>query len=257
MADSVKVPILGQTPKGAVMAGGLAVVGVAGYLAYKHFTKPKTVATGAYGAYGGYGAYGQYGMAGFGYGSYGGGGWPFPYGYGQQQQQQQQQTITTNQEWFQASIASLGSTGTDHTGRVLSSYIFGLPIQKADQQIVQEAEAFNGPPPVAGVGGYPPAIHLIGNHTGGNGNVKNPPTGLKINARFTQADVHWNPTRNATGYRVRIRDAHNAIVEQQDVTGTSFTAHNLHQGTRYEANVQAEPAADTAPVARQFFTTHK
>ena len=155
------------------MAGGLAVVGVTGYLLYKHFTKPKGIPVGAYGQYGAYGAYGQYGQASFGYGSipygsygFGGGGGFYPpwFGqYGQYGQQQPSAQITTNQQWFQAAISSLGSTGTDKTGRVLSSYIFGLPVTKDDQMIVQEAEAFNGPPPVPGVGGYPPKIHLIGN----------------------------------------------------------------------------------------------
>lgn len=177
MPDNVKVPLLGNTPKGAVMAGGLAVVGVSAYLLYKHFTKPKgTPYASAYGQYGAYGAYGQYGMAAFGYGSYspygtygfgGGGGGFFPqyYQYGSQGPQGPG-PITTNQEWFQAAIASLGSTGTDKTGRVLSSYIFGLPVSKDDEMIVQEAEAFNGPPPVSGVGGYPPKIHVVGDHKG-------------------------------------------------------------------------------------------
>jgi hypothetical protein len=70
MPSSVKVPLLGQVPKGAVIAGGGAAVIVTGYLIYKHSKDASTPAAGATG----------YGAAAYGYNA----GLPFNtfYGYG-------------------------------------------------------------------------------------------------------------------------------------------------------------------------------
>jgi hypothetical protein len=182
--NDVKVPVLGKTPKGGVLAGLLAVVGVGGYLVYKHYIAAKAPPAGTGYGYGGYGTAYGYGAS-FGYGyvpptgfAGGGGGYPFPYGYGGGGTPGPT-TITTNSQWFQAALGDLGSTGGDHSGRVLASYLFGLPVQEADQQIIMEAEAFEGPPPVAGLGGYPPKIHLIG------GKHKPPPPGGKQTTTIT------------------------------------------------------------------------
>jgi hypothetical protein len=69
MPSSIKVPLLGTVPKGAVIAGGGAAVIVTGYLIYKH-SKDATSAAGATG----------YGAAAYGYNA----GLPFNtfYGYG-------------------------------------------------------------------------------------------------------------------------------------------------------------------------------
>jgi len=69
MPSTVKVPLLGQVPKGAVIAGAGAAVVVTGYLIYKHSKD----ATGAAGATG-------YGAAAYGYNA----GLPYNtfYGYG-------------------------------------------------------------------------------------------------------------------------------------------------------------------------------
>jgi hypothetical protein len=74
MASTVKVPVLGTMPKGAVVAGVGAAVVVTGYLIYKH-NKASAAATTVAGA-SGYG----YGASGYGYaGGYPGSGY---YGYG-------------------------------------------------------------------------------------------------------------------------------------------------------------------------------
>jgi hypothetical protein len=69
MPKTIKVPLLGQVPKGAVIAGAGAAVVVTGYLIYKH-SQDATSAAGATG----------YGAAAYGYNA----GLPFNtfYGYG-------------------------------------------------------------------------------------------------------------------------------------------------------------------------------
>lgn len=97
MSGSVKVPLLGQVPKGALFAGALAAVGVGGYLLYRKSKQNTAAASGGYGygstAYGyAEGAPGYYGYnyaygGGYGTSGMGGGGYtPYPfasaYGYG-------------------------------------------------------------------------------------------------------------------------------------------------------------------------------
>jgi hypothetical protein len=215
MAD-VKVPLLGNMPRGAVLAGGLAVVAVGGYLAYKHFTTKSVPPTGtpyaygygasAYGAgsnvpfgYGyGYGAYSPYGTGGFG-GGYPGGGY-----YGYTGGGPGPTVITTNAQWGQAAEAAMGSSGTDSIAAAIAKYLFGGTLDENQAQIVQEAIAVTGYPPVPGPGNYPPQMHVSGKrkHKGG-GNATNPPTGLHVTKEgSTGTDIAWNASSGATSYQV-------------------------------------------------------
>jgi hypothetical protein len=197
MPDKVNVPLLGPTPKGGVLAGGLAVVGVAGYLIYKHYTTPKGVPPGG-SAYGyGTSAYG-YGMApayGYGYVPYGssgfgggGGSYPYPYGPGPGSYGYGNQPITTNSQWGQAAESALGSNGTDSIAAAIAKYLAGAPITQDQALKVQEAEALVGPPPKAGLLGYPPKMHITGQHGGQNGHHKPPPH------KTTTITIHENTT---------------------------------------------------------------
>lgn len=168
----VQVPLLGKMPRGALFAGGLAVVGVGGYLLYKHFTKPVTPPTGAAaygygaGAYGygsnmpygyGYGYNSPYGTAGFG-----GGGYPYGgFGYGYTGGTPGPTPITTNAQWGQAAESAMGSTGADSIAAAIAKYLFGLPLDENQAQTVQEAVAVVGYPPVPGPGNYPPQMHTV------------------------------------------------------------------------------------------------
>jgi hypothetical protein len=67
MPSSVHIPVLGNVPKGALFAGGLAAVGVTGYLLYRKSKKGTTASSTSYG----------YGASGYGYGTQSG-----YYGYG-------------------------------------------------------------------------------------------------------------------------------------------------------------------------------
>jgi hypothetical protein len=255
MADTINVPLLGPTPKGGVLAGGLAVVGVGGYLLYKHFTKPTTMpATGtpasAYGygasAYGygtvpyayGYGMNAPYGSYGFGgSGGYGYGGGNNPYGYGGPPQ--------TNAQWGADAESNLGSSGSDAIALAIGKYLSGGQITQAQYQIIQEAEATLGPPPQPGPNGYPPKAHVVKGGGGGGGNAVNPVTGLHVTkAGSTGVDIAWSPSQNATSYQVTSTHGNPGM------TGaTSARVHSVGRHTTATVSVLAEPAAQGATPA--------
>lgn len=187
MADTVKVPLLGNVPKGGLFAGGLAVVGVGGYMLWKHMKKssppipptgpqvPGNTPTAAgYGYAYGYGSYaGQmpsqygygYGPYGYGFGQYGGGS-TGSYGYGGGPV-----VATTNAQWAQNATTALVNQGYPSTSvlTALGAYLAGKQITQGSSQdtTIQAAIALEGYPPQPGTTGYPPAVNYSG--TGGQG----------------------------------------------------------------------------------------
>lgn len=222
MAD-VKVPVLGNVPKGGLFAGGLAAVGVAGYLWYKHQKKqaiaatPATPATGygygygmpaasAYGyamsAYGyGYGAYG------YGFGQYGAAGFASPvspYGYGIAAPQ-------NNAQWAQNATTALTNQGYTGTAvlAALGAYLSGKPVVQGSSEdtTIQAAIALEGDPPQPGTGGYPPAVNYQGKSGQGSGQVTVPDVvGVDANnaaSQLEKAGLTFNPnlmSRGRPGY---------------------------------------------------------
>lgn len=212
----VKVPLLGNVPRGGLFAGGLAAVGTAGYLWYKHMKGQQIAAAAAtstppaagygYGASYGYGSpyayatspYGYgYGPSGYGFGALGGSGFPAsPYGYGQAPV-----TVTTNAEWSQNALAALSAQGYTGTAvlSALGKYLTGKPVVQgsSDDTTIQSAIAIEGEPPQPGAGDYPPAINYQGKNgqTGGDVTVPNV-VGLDV-ARAQQilsgAGLSFNP----------------------------------------------------------------
>jgi hypothetical protein len=190
------------------------------------------------------------------YGGYGGGyggGFPGPQSPG---------TFTSNAQWSQFAedylVNTVGESASD-VGNALGKYITGQPLTTDQEAFVNQAIAFAGQPPVPGADGFPPSMRNAPApppppppHKGGT--AQNPVKGLHVSARFTQADVSWQPSKGATSYRVRIRDRHNHIVQEMNVTDTKITLHGLGKNVRYEANVLAEPAASGATIAKQWFT---
>ena len=177
MPSTVKVPLLGNVPKGGVIAGALAAVGVGGYVWWRHMKGQQTDATGGaygYGAEGyGYGSefYGQfgtdqvtpfpmgseYGYGAFGYGMYN----PYTGQYlGPPQPGQSGATSpaapTTNLQWVQMAQQGLHVKGS-RTALLL--YVGGLPLTHGQARTVQEAIGLMGNPPVSGPNGYPPKWH--------------------------------------------------------------------------------------------------
>lgn len=224
MPSDVKVPVMGKTPKGAVIAGVVAVVAVGGYLLYKHLTKPAvpptTAATGyGYGATGyGYGAggYGSYGTAGFG------GGYPY-FGYqGYGGPPPPQGPPTTNAQWGQQAEAALGSSGHDSIAAALGKYLTGATITPTQYQTVQEAIAVMGYPPVAGTNNYPPQAHVSKGGPGpGGGNIPVP----NVVGQETDAGVRAIEAAGLTASHPALKPG----------IGSTITAENPAAGTKVKS----------------------
>lgn len=189
MADTVKVPLFGQQPKGRVIGVVIGGVAVSAYMIYRAQKKnaaaqaatQQAAASAAYGynayGYGAHSAYGYghlpagyYGYGEFGYGSppFGVGGGLHGYGYGSQGTPTPP-AITTNAEWAQAAIAQLKSEGFQEqpVAEALGAYELGRPVTAAQRTIIQAAIGVEGEPPVPGKDDYPPKIR--GGGSGGGG----------------------------------------------------------------------------------------
>lgn len=75
-------------------------------------------------------------------------------------------------------------------------------------------------------------------------NAGNPVRNLKVDPRWTQADVSWSPSKGATQYRVNLW-AHfpRRRIQKLDTKSTEVTFTNLRKGSRYTVTILAEPAS--------------
>lgn len=83
--------------------------------------------------------------------------------------------FTTNGQWAQQAEQDLGGIGISQTAlaAALGHYLTGQQLAGGEQSLVDQAIAEENYPPVAGPGGYPPAMHTAptgsGGGTGGGG----------------------------------------------------------------------------------------
>ena len=119
-------------------------------------------------------------------------------------------SFTSNAQWAQyAEDYMVNTVGGDPNtiGNALGKYIAGQALSADQVQVVQQAIAFAGNPPVSGNGGFPPSYRTSGGSGGGNGGhpktAKNPVTGLKVITHGnTSISIGWNPSPGATGYKI-------------------------------------------------------
>jgi PASTA domain len=188
MPDTLHVPVLGNINKTTALMGGVAAVGVTGWLIYRHNKKssvqptsvPATPDTGtsAYG-YGQYGYGTNNGYYGYGYGPYDGASPYGPFGYGYYgvgtPEPPGTPSATTNAEWSQAAVSALTAQGVNGSTALaaLGQYLLGHSVNSSQETIVEQAIAAEGYPPVPGTNGYPPAINTGGGNPGpGPGSTK-------------------------------------------------------------------------------------
>lgn len=167
-------------------------------------------------------------------------------------------SYTSNAQWSQAAedylVNTVGDPAAD-VGNALGKYITGQALTSDQESFINQAIAFAGYPPVPGPDGFPPSMRNAPTTTGPppTQSAVNPVKGLHVSARATQADIHWNASKGATSYRIRIRDTHGHIVKEETSTTTNTTVHDLPRHATLEANVLAEPAASGAKVAKARF----
>jgi hypothetical protein len=176
-----------KLPKGKLAIGmAVAGVGVGGlYLYEKHkaASNPSSAAVSATGyGYGGYGYQNpafsaplEYSGGSYGYGYYGyGGEFAGLGGYGSSVPpvSAAASVATTNAGWAGAAETYMtGNTGADPAtvAAALGKYITGQTVTSDQQSIIEQAIAFEGYPPTAGAGNYPPNIHTTTSSGQGGG----------------------------------------------------------------------------------------
>jgi hypothetical protein len=175
MAD-IKLPGVGEVPRGGVIAGGIIAIGAGIYLYIKHKDAAAAPAVPAAGYGYGYQAQGYgygYGTQGFqagyaaGYGlgiataGYGTGVAGYGYGYTPTTPTGGGTPVpTTNALWLADAEAALDPTHSPATvSAALGKYLAGGTLTSDQASIVSLAIAAVGDPPVPGANGYPPAVH--------------------------------------------------------------------------------------------------
>jgi hypothetical protein len=90
--------------------------------------------------------------------------------------------FTTNGEWAQQAETDLGGLGIDQNAlsAALGQYLTGQPLTTAAQQLVDQAIAEENYPPVAGPGGYPPAMKTSATSASGTGTTTTTAATVKV-----------------------------------------------------------------------------
>jgi Fibronectin type III domain len=172
--------------------------------------------------------------SGFGYpggGLGGGSGGPLPTGGG---------GFTVNSQWAQAAETYMGSNGNDAIAAALGKYLTGQPVTQDQAQIIEEAIAAEGNPPVNGPNGMPPSFKTIPGGPGPGGNAHNPVSGLTATPGSTGIDLSWQASANATDYLVTAVGP-GAGPAFKTGGATSTRVRNLRPHTHYDIRVRAQP----------------
>lgn len=236
--EEVDVPGIGQLPKGAVIAMGVAVVGVAGVFWYRHYrTAAAASSTGAptpdpaTGSDTGSDVYGN----------------PDPNGNGSGSVDETGDQITTDSEWVQAVVDDLGNQGRDpsYVTDVLALYLTGQSLNADQAQIVRDAWALRGKPPEHSNLAIVTAPTPI---TGGGSTTLAAPGGFSARPTGqTSIDVWWQAVTGAKDYVVWYRPYpyDGTWVTAGHTAGTNMSLTNLTKGTTYAITVRAEQSDGT------------
>lgn len=169
-----KLPVLGRTPKPALIAAVVVAAGVGIYVMHKKSAASTTSSTGAAYGYGGntygyspgsvpvgeygYGSDYGYGLGSYSYNAYGQTAYP---GVGSQNPVYgPTPVVATNAEWAQACESYLGTNGYNPitVAAALGKYLTGAQVTANQQGVIEAAIAFQGYPPSDGANNYPPSI---------------------------------------------------------------------------------------------------
>lgn len=168
--------------------------------------------------------------------------------------------FSTNSQWSAFALQQLTGTSGMDPGTVtdaLGLYLNGQSVTAAQKQVIDDAIAVAGSPPVAAASGFPPSIRAAEPSTGGKTYATNPVTGLRISRiDKTTAVASWKASPHATGYTAKVTSGKRTI-RTKAVSGTSTEIHGLTAGTRYEVQVTASPAKPSARHASATFTTQR
>ena len=162
--------------------------------------------------------------------------------------------FTSNAQWSQAAedyLVNTASGDANTVGNALGKYITGQVVTAAQSDIVNQAIAFEGYPPVAGANGYPPSIRTAApvptpnpNPTPtptGTANAK-PVTGLRVVSKTkTSVTISWSATSAPQGYNYMLKQINGHIVVNAQTTAHQITINGLHSGWEYNFSIHGLP----------------
>jgi hypothetical protein len=190
--------------------------------------------------------------------------------------------FTSNAAWAQYAVSVLGQSGYDPGTLTaeLGFYIAGQPVTPSQQADINAAIAVAGLPPVAGTGGKPPAINVVGSTAGGGtgstgggsssgsphgGPITAKPVNLHVTHEYTDGgQVAWlSPTIPAnqgplTGFGVAAYDKSGHVVNGPFTVGKGQLYANIGKlkgKTSYQVHVWCDPAKTGGPHASTTLTT--
>jgi hypothetical protein len=190
--------------------------------------------------------------------------------------------FTSNAAWSQYAVSVLEQSGYDPgtLSAELGLYLAGQGVTSSQQTDINAAIAVAGLPPVAGAGGKPPAMNVVGSTAGGGtgstgggsssgspggGPITAEPVDLHVTHAYTGAgQVAWlSPTIPAnqgplTGFTVIAYDPAGHVANGPFTVGKGQLYANiggLKRKTSYQVHVWCDPARKGGPHASTTLTT--
>jgi len=170
--------------------------------------------------------------------------------------------FVNNAEWAQAAqqylIQNEPSADPGTIGSALGNYITGQTVTANQQQIIEQAIAFEGYPPVGGPNGFPPSIKTSsgGGGGGGGGGGQKPAkvTGITITGKST-ISVQWKPAKLAQSYEIGISPApHGGASGVHNIGArTQYNISGIQKGKTYTVTVIAVNSAGKSPASTKSF----
>jgi hypothetical protein len=271
MADTFKIPGMGDVPKKYVIGGVIAGIGVAVIVALRAKSAASSAAAAAAAAPASTDASGNDSAidpstgipyadeesgadssydSGFGYGadSYGTDNTDvdsagYPIGSAQDLAWQEQQTtgISSNDEWITEATSGTVPGNATTIAAALSAVLGGLTVTSAQQQLFMEAVGILGPPPQ----GYPTPIKTSDTAAqpaaGAAPAASNPPGGLSVTPYTTTADIGWTPVTGAASYHYQVQGG-GKIAADSTTSATRASVSGLKAKTAYQARVSVTPS---------------
>lgn len=187
--------------------------------------------------------------------------------------------FSTNGQWAQAAedymANTIGLSPTD-VAAALGKYITGQQVTASQQLIVQQAQSFEGNPPINGIDGYPPNVRVAPTATTPPATTPPPasgeparydsPHGLHVITKSnTSFELAWDDKVNTAGGSARVPDSFQVQVWNQR-TGKSVWNHRvsapidnvfgLASRTTYVSKVWANGGTSSPPGAQVTVTTN-
>ena len=176
------------------------------------------------------------------------------------------QGFATDGAWAQAAEDYLvGTTGADPqvVGLALGKYITGQVVTDSQENVINQAIAFEGYPPVSGHDGYPPSIRKAPPPVPAPPPppavfASNPPAGFHVISRHSRyVHVGWTAAKGAAGYHVWAQQG-SRVARAFDVpAGQPSAQFDAMTPGAYTFAVYAKPAKAGAPHASLSATVPK